>query len=348
MPRLRLYDFRISRGPRVLGICAENQPGCAEFVNGAQRRLILAKEAGDEGWWGSFAEVAINGVSRTNPFITMPREVARIEAINICDRPVPLNNQYYEYLQFGNGRLPKTRCRCNGPEQAYSRNVVPTFFDIPGPSFIRAFPTDAADAQRRTLIQGRDTNGSIIYSEDVLAQVQGIFLTLVQPFQQTGIVYSKLTGIQKDVTVGQVQYFAIDPTTGTSTYLLTMEPSETTASYRRYYFDDLPITCCHTPAGVASVLTVTAIVKLDLIPVVTDTDYCLIQNLEALKEEAQAYRYSRIDTTSSKQLEAIKHRSAIGLLNGELAHFLGKDTPAVNFAPFGSARLSRQRIGSLI
>jgi hypothetical protein len=348
MQRLRLYDVRLSDLPESVGLCTGDIPGIANYVNSAQRRLLMCKEAGEEGWWGTWAEVAFNGISQTSPYITVPREVARIQSLNVCQRPVPVQNQFYEYLQFGNGRLPKQRCRCNGPEQAYSRNVVPTFFDLPGPSYISAFPTDSADAAQRTLIQGKDTTGSIIYSEDVLAQVQGVFLPLIQPFQATPLVYGQLTGIQKDVTQGQVQYFAIDAVTGAQTYLLTMEPSETTASYRRYYFADLPITCCQTPAGVPSVLTVTAIVKLDLIPVITDTDYCLIQSLEALKEECMAYRYSRIDSTDAKQWEALHHRNAIGFLNGELNHFLGKDSPAVNFAPFGTARLSRQRIGSMI
>jgi hypothetical protein len=40
-------------------------------------------------------------------------------------------------------------------------------------------------------------------------------------------------------------------------------------------------------------------------------------------------------------------REAINLLNGELRHHLGKQRPAINFAPFGTAKLSYQRIGSL-
>jgi hypothetical protein len=348
MQRLRLYDVRNSDLPQSVGLCTGDTPGIANIVNSAQRRLLYAREAADESWWGTWAEVAFFGVSRTSPFITTPREVARIQSLNVCQRPLPVQNQFYEYLQFGNGRLPKTRCACHGPEQAYSRNTVPTFFDFVTASFIRVYATDAADKNRRTLIQGKDVNGNLIYNEDVLMQVQGEFVTLSQPFQQTQQIVSQLVGIQKDVTEGQVQYFAVDATTGAQTYLLTMEPGETTASYRRYYLGSLPLTCCHTPTGVVSTLAVTAIVKLDLIPVVVDTDYCLIQNLEALKEEAQSYRYSQMDTDSSKRMEAIKHQNAVRLLNGELTHFLGLNQPAVNFAPFGTARLTRQRIGTMI
>jgi hypothetical protein len=51
---------------------------------------------------------------------------------------------------------------------------------------------------------------------------------------------------------------------------------------------------------------------------------------------------------SSKSLEKDKHRMAIGLLNGELTHYQGLNEPAVNFAPFGDARLWRRQIGRMI
>jgi hypothetical protein len=134
-----------------------------------------------------------------------------------------------------------------------------------------------------------------------------------------------------------------------------MQPTETTAWYRRYYFNSLPCNCCSfvcpnpcSPIQPAASVSITAIAKLDFIPVITDTDYCLIQNLEALKEESMSYRYSKMDSPQSKQLEAIKHRNAVRLLNGEITHYLGTTDPAVNLAVFGSARLQRQSIGTLI
>jgi len=87
--------------------------------------------------------------------------------------------------------------------------------------------------------------------------------------------------------------------------------------------------------------------KLALIPVEVDTDYLVIQNIAALKEECQSVRFGEMDDKSSAGQAALRHNKAINLLNGELVHHLGKEQPAVNFAPFGTARLSHQRIGSL-
>ena len=351
MQRLRLYDFLVSRGPSLLGLCQDNVPAIANYVNSAQRRLIFAKEAGDEGFFGTWAEIVFN-VSRTNPYITLPREIARLQAVNVCDRPTPVNNQIFEYLSFGNGRLPKASNWCGDSgilASTNSRNNSVTFVEMTNaPQFITAYATDAQDSAglSRILIQGLDDLGNPIYSQDIGNQIVGTFLTLTSPYAITPMSLS-LTGIQKDITVGPVRIYQHDPATGAEVLLLTMQPGETTASYRRYYLNNLPNNCCAVP-GSATNVQVTALAKLDLIPAMVPTDWLLIQNLEAIIEECQSIRYSEMDTMSAKQMAVERHQQAIRMLVGELGHFLGIDSPAVGFSPFGSARLRRQRIGSLI
>lgn len=353
MPRLRLLDFRLSSGPTDVGLCNTDLPRVAEYVNSAQRRLVFAREAGDEGWWGSFAEVAFTGVSRSTPYITLPRTMARIESIDVCDRPVSLNNQFYEYLQFGNGRLPKIcprtdRFRCL--TQAFTRNNVVTFRDPTLTDFIvRIYAGDSADidSSRRVLIQGLDTIGEVVYSQSGTVEVEGMFVTLVGPFVDLPIHLSRITGIQKDVTAGNVQIFQVNPSTGEETLLLTMDPGEQVAGYRRYFLNDVPLNCCN-PALPEQDVRVTAIVKLELIPAVVDTDYLLIQNLEALIEECMSRRMSKMDNKEAQQLALVHHTNAIRYLNSEITHYLGKQSPAVGFHPFGGARLERQSIGTML
>lgn len=348
MQRLRLLDLKNSRMPSAVGVCATDTNRIAQFAQSAQARLLMAKEASDEGWWGSWAEVALTA-SRATPYITLPRDIARLEAIAVCDRVIPVNNQFYEYLQYGNGRLPKlpraALCR-QFITSAYSRNNAVTFTDLTnGPQYIQVFCTDPADVggRRRILLQGTDNNDTPIYSQDVLVQVLGQYVVFQSPFSQAPQQFNSITGIQKDVTQGQVQIFQVDPTTGESILLLTMEPGETTASYRRYYLNSLPRDCC-AGQGTTATVTVTAIAKLELIPALVDTDYLLIQSLEALIEECQAVRYSEMDSANAAQLEAKCHARAIGHLNGQLAHYMGKNDPAVGYFPFGSADLRKVRI----
>lgn len=352
MQRLRLYDLRLSRLPDRVGLCQGDIPQLCSYINSAQERLLTAKEAGDDGWWSTFAEVRFN-LSRHTPYITLPREIARIESANVCDMPVPLQNQMFEYMEYGNGRLPKrNRHRDWFPmTQVMTRNNVVTFQDLlPTPQIIQIFSSDPADTggDKRVLLQGTDANGNTLYDLSGNDQVLGNWITLDSPFAMSSVPLSRITGIQKDITSGQLQFFQVDPVTGASFPLHQMEPSEQTALYRRYYFSDLPANCCHRPDIPTRMVQASAIVKLELIPVTTDTDYTLIQSAEAIINECEAIRYEGMDNPNSAKLADRKHIMAIRLLNGELGHRLGIDKPAVNFAPFGSARLERQSIGTML
>lgn len=351
MPRLRLFDCRYSRLPQVVGLCADDIPGVAAYVNSAQRRLLMCRESGDEGWYGTFAEMAFNLVSRSRPYIVCPREVARIENINICKRPIQLQNQFYEYLQFGNGRMPQCIVQSNCQVEAFSRNDSITIAPLVNPpKIIRAYWTDAGDISStlRVFIQGLDQNNTQVYTQDGFYQVMGEYLMAQSPFADTQFQYNSLTGIQKDITLGAVQIFQVDPTTGAESLMLTMEPNEQVAGYRRYYLNNLPTNCCGITTNTPTTLQVTALVKLELLPVYYDTDYLLFHNLEAIIEECSAIRYSEVDSVDAKKMALEKHQQAIRFLNGELAHYYGINTPAVNFSPFGSAKLERQAIGTQI
>lgn len=350
--RLRLWDYRMSRGPGLVGLCREDVVGVANFVNSVQERLLYAKEAGDEGWYGTFAEVLMQA-SRTTPYVTLPREIARIEFADVCDKPIALYNQFQSYLRFGNGRLPKLCGQTfrNCLTTAYTRNDAVTFIDPPTqPFYLQAFALDPADVQaaKRILFQGPDANGNIIYSQDGNNEVTGEYVTLASPFASSVNTFSRLTGIQKDVTTGAVQIMSVDATTGVQTLILTIEPGEQSSLYKRYYFNSLPCTCPATQGcTVPQTIPIRAMVKLDLIPATTDTDYLLIQSLEALIEEGQSMRMAGIDGMEAKTESFNRHKAAVQFLNGQLVNYCGKNNPAIEFKPFGSARLERVRIGMI-
>lgn len=343
MPRrTRLLDFRTSRGPVAIGLCQGDISGCAAAVNAAEQKLIFDPAQNDNGWYGSWARMAFNVESGDrNPFITAPREVARIENIAVCKRPVPIQNQFYEFLDYGIGPQPRNVPGCNWL-QGYERNNAPTFSDLVAGSVLRVYLTNAVDAGKRVLVQGEDQNDEVIYSQDGLVQVTGEFLVLAAPFVDSDAL-NLITGIQKDVTYGQVKFYEVDGD-GNERLILTMEPGETVASYRRYQIVGMPTCCC--PTG--SPLQVDAMVKLEYLPAAVDTDYLTpVQNLEAIIEECISLRYSTMDTPNAAGLAAKHHRDAIRLLNGELIHYVGKSRPAVSFKPFGSASLERVNIGML-
>lgn len=343
--RLRLYDYRVSRGPALMGRCQGDLPLIADDVNTFQRRLLYCKEAGDEGFHGTWAEVVFN-VSKTDPYLTLPREIGRLEAVNICSRTIPIQNQFYEYLQFGNGSMPKTFPACAGLMQAYSRNNAVTFTDLSKPPQLLRFYSDALDAGRRIMVSGLDANNNTIYTQDGQNRVQGVFTALVAPFVTDTYQFNKITGIQKDTTAMPVQVYQVDPVTGDEVLLLTMEPGETTAWYRRYRIDPIRLACCCN--STETTIQISAMAKLELIPARVDTDWLLFQNLEALIEEGQSTRLSEMDTPAAKQMSRERHQAAVAMLNGELTHVYGTDSPAVGFFPFGNAHLSHHKVGSLL
>lgn len=355
MTRLNLYRMRQTRLPEVIGKCQSDVPDIAAACNSAQLRLLRAPESADEGWWGTYAAAVFN-VQQSNPYIPCVRDIARIEVIDVCRRPVQIQNQFYEFLQFGNGYQRQFQCggrftHCGGME-GYDRGGFPTFIDLTPGHIVRVMAVNPLDTagNKRVLISGTDASDQQVYTLDNANNVQGVFVVLVPPFADTPMTFNGLTGITKDVTLGQVQFFDVDPISGAQTLILTMEPGETTAWYRRYFINKLPRECCVTgvtPSG-NPLVQIEAIVKLEAVPVTVDTDYLLLQNEEAIIAEAQSMRYSTMDLPSAKAMAAAAHKEAIGYLQGELAHYLGTDKPAISFHPFGSATLERQRIGTLI
>jgi hypothetical protein len=340
MERPRLLDFMGSRGPAALGLCASDTAGCAAVCNAACERLLYAREVGDSGWVGTWSEMQFIA-SRDDPFITTPRDVARIEVLDLCTFPIPVQNQFYSYLRYGFGRFPKpttaARTRC-APLVAYDRGRFPLFKDVIGTDKkLRAYMTDPADAGKRVLVGYKDGNGVPVRTLDGVVQVDGEFLTLVAPFVDTTFDVSVVTAIQKDVTLGRVSFFEIDNSTSDQRLLGFMEPGETTASYRRYFLGGIPKSCCTLPDPTANEVQLTALVQLCYVPVSVATDFLVIPSLEAVINECQAGRYSEIDQPNSKAMSEWHRRQAIRLLQGQSVHEMGALLPAVSFKPFNGS-----------
>lgn len=359
--RVTLKDFRLSRAPEALGACAADVPRLASYVNEATHRLLIA--GGETGWYGTWQKMVFT-VDPNNAYITLPRSVARLINIDVCKFPIRIQNEFYEFLEAGIGLQPQNSCSCPptcAVLESYDRGNVPIFSDIVAtgnPKIVRVFLTNDRDVNiKRVLIQGLDNNGNVVRTIDNGVDVEGVFITLRSPFSDSGFYFSKITGIQKDVTAGNVLFYEVDSVTGVQRKISQMEPGETSAWYRRYFINGVCNTCCDceatpgsacTPSTVPKTAQITAMAKLEYIPVTVDTDYLIIGNIPALKQECMAVRYEESDSSNSLQMAVLKHRQAIKLLNQELEHYTGRLQPAIGFHPFGTADLKKQSIGTLI
>jgi len=349
---------RSSALPGAVGICATDISSVAAIVNEAQERLINDPLAPDEGFWGGWARMVFN-VQVTNRvgYIVTPQEVARVIVMDVCTKPIKIRNGFYEFLNYGPGLQPKPNGTCQSinppsasccglasPLQAYERETVTTLAtQTVSPAILRVYMSDSADLGRGIVIQGDDQNGKVIYGIDTATKqaILGERVSFADPFSDSVNQFASISGIIKDVTVGPVIINQVDPDTGDETYLTTMDPHEVTAQYRKYLLNNLPVQCCTTSSGI---IQVTSMVKLDFIPVKSDSDFLTIQSLPALIEEVQAIKYSRMDSEIAAKLEEKHHAKALSLLFGQLDHYLGKTQTAISVPIFGSNRLRAQPI----
>lgn len=345
--RITLQDIAASRIPETLGNCRGDFPRLASYINEAQQRLINAM--GETGAWGGWAKVVFN-VLCSDPFITLPLEFARAIGIDICRTPVRIQNQWYETLEAGIGlRTPcdgKWGC---GAMEAFDRATVTTAYDLTTTNQrLRVYITDARDVGKRILFtDAKDSNGNHIYSQDTQYEALGFFLTFNQPFTTSNFIVTSFGGIQKDQTYGDVILMQVDDTTGVESLLARYGPEVMAPVYRRYYLNRLPAPrCCIDPTQTTT--QVTAMCKYEFRPALLPTDFLIIGNIPALKKECQSIRHGEMETAAGKQMEVLEHAEAVRLLNQELTHYLGKSQPAINVAPWGTARLEHQQIGTLV
>lgn len=292
-------------------------------------------------------------------YVTTTYDIARLIAVDICNRPVRIRNGFYEFLEFGVGLQPKFNSACcsNLPpgsaaqtscaqiSAAFERDNVATLYDLntTNPQYVRIYPASAGDAGKRVVVQGADSNGKTIWGIDpnTSSAIQGEVIFLAYPFATSTNQFTGITGILKDQTLEPLTFTQVDVVDTTETALSSMEPAETTASYRRYLINGLPTHCCGQPFGTVQI---TAQAKLDYIPVQSPQDYLVINNLPALIEEGMALRFSFNDDPTSIQLSELHHRKALQFMFGQLDHIYGKTQTAINVPIWGSNRLTRQPV----
>lgn len=340
--RATLLTVKQSRIPELTGICADDTYRLAALVNDAQQRLIYAgKEAG---WWEGWAKVRFS-VTSAAPYITLPRELARVINMAVCEQPIYIHNEFYEVMPNGPGPMTdEVGCCCKdwcGTVAGYERGVWPTKVDLTATNQrLRVYLTDERDQGQKMLIVGEDQNGNVIYGMDGLNQVQGFYMTFVSPFYDSAFDVSKIKAIVKPQTYGDILLYQVDQTTGDQVLLSRYLASEKMPAYRRYFITPICTTC--------SDYSVTAVAKLEFIPVSRDTDPLIIGNIPALSEMCQALRGYAQEVTAAHEMAETHEKKAIKLLKQEMDHYLGSQSPAVTVDRMQGASLKRIGLSTMV
>lgn len=219
----------------------------------------------------------------TNGHIALPRFVARIEQATLDQRPSRVWSEHYRFLEGGPGRID---CSAEFVHHhlADLGDGHPTFSDPPldEDAYLLAMCENVKDVSAQIRIQGMSekmvpvilsTPGEIITPNQWASGTEGA-LTGIASLKRSESIFRTVDAVQKPVTKGYVNLYAVAPATGKFWYLAKYAPDETNPGYRRYKLvgSDSTTDVC-----------VVALCKIRYAPAAYATDQLLIQNLGAIK-----------------------------------------------------------------
>jgi hypothetical protein len=304
--RVTLSDLKASRFPESLNL-PPSDSRIVQFANDATRRLLPLGR-----WWGTLGKYAI---SADKGMITLPRQIASIEAVAINHSPVPVHDRIYEFLANGYGTRDDTNLQ--GISEAQYRGHYPINIDVSGTDKKLQWVCDLPDdVGKPVTTYGLDATGNWIRTKVGGVWQDGETVTLVQtPGTLSTNVFSKVTDIQLPSDMdGQSWLYTNSTDDGSSSLIGQYEYYETRPSFSRWLFPSL------VAATSASPVLVEVLAKLEFLPVRNDSDYLLLGNTIALTFGAMAAQADEEGRWADSNTLMVK---AVAQLNAELDHYLG-------------------------
>lgn len=305
MPRVTLAQAKASRIAAALGYCATSDKFLAT-LNEAQERLLSRGK-----WVGTYGQF---NIAVTEGLITWPREIETVEGITICDKPIPLKNEWFEFSLAGPGyhrqmESDGTSHRGDCRAAIYDRGTSPLIRDIEGERQLKVYIDNAADVGKEIFFKAKDEDGNRIYQND---GEEGFSVTMASPFVLDTTTVTEVYGVIKAPTVGAVRVYQYNPSDASQELIAVYAPGETSPSYRRTFLPNV--------SDPADDLTVQVMAKLAFIPAQFDTDFLAISSIPALKEMCVAVKMQECE----KWMEAeASEARAIRELEKQLESYLG-------------------------
>ena len=330
-----LLSFRAAKDSNELanisGVCPSSEQ-FKSYLNQAVRKIMRRGN-----WFGTVQKIRVCVYDNC---ITWPRYVGTILANNVSGRHVPPQNLWWNFLPIQRDEYwphwdgIRNCGHCCGNAVGEMDGTTPVFQNIPcgQAMFVRAYLSWKPDAGKTITIFGIDANGQEIYTTRPDGTRQpGVVVTLAVPYAVTPFQIRKITRVLKQPTQGIVRLYAYD---GTTLYdCATYDPSELSPNY---VHEKLQGACLSRACG--GVRSVEALIKLEFVPVVNDSDLVLIENLDAIQIMIQSQREKDAghnDAAKGLELDAFR----------ELQYGLRDRYPIEQFVstfqPFGTARLER-------
>ena len=312
---------------RVIGVCRTDSR-VAEMANEAQARML---NRGNKPV-GSLARYRF--CAGETACITWPRFIRTIEAFAVCSTPGVIRSNFFEFIGWPNGiglqseeNMPGTLLIDRDPSCAFDDVVATTA----APRQICLQATNVADVGKTVTLRYIDSVGQKKYSSIGGVVQEGERLTLVTPnavfpansvFTTSNVSSAGLYHVVKEVTKYPVLMYETSIVPAITKLLSQYEPSEEVPIYRRSFVPGLPdMSACADATDDCTVnKQITALVKLQHVPVIVDNDPLVIGNLAALKLMVMAIlREEQNRHDEAAKLEAKAERE----IDGELSSYLG-------------------------
>jgi hypothetical protein len=319
-----------------------NDPEFAQKINSAVEMLMDL--APDAGWWGQVE--SMNGLVAGGK-ITWAFKIDAVLGMNINNHAVELANQWYSFTPtIGNfsGLVSSDRFienwLCGGRrESVVEFSGTQPMFDGPSladPFSIQVTADNPADYGKAVTIYGRDTNGQEVFSNqfdgtaNAIVPQRGCKLILAAVAPVTPNVFSSVTAVTKDITIGEVRAWKY--TTAPGRLLAIWRGSQTSPQFLFSRLANVPND---------RYFRFSALVKLGFEPVSHDSDIVSLGNRAAIKSMVQANKRREAgDTEGADEAE----KDAIRRLNMEMETRFPADQIPIRNSTFGMAEPIRRRL----
>jgi hypothetical protein len=331
---------QIKTGPvgNIAGVNVQD-PQFIAYVNEAVETLL---DLGD--WWATV--VSMRGLVY-NGCMTWPHKIESVLAINLNGRServagpwysfVPINSDFASMIErpdfynaWGRGRHNRSAVEFSGTQPMFSG---PTPFN---PFQIQVTADNPVDYGKAVTIYGLDTNGQEVFSnqfdgtQGATVPQRGVRLVLSAASTFTTQVFSTVTAVTKDITVGDVRGWQYIPTGSTGALASVWRGSQTSPEF---LFSRI------SGAEHNRIYHMEALVKIGFEPVSQDSDIVCIGNGSAIKSMIQSIRARE----SGNDADGDKYETtAIRRLNMELNNRFPDQQFVAEDATFSGVNMARK------
>lgn len=308
----------------IAGVCLDSEDFLL-VLNEVLRRLLR------RGRWDDTC--ALVRLCVYDACVTWPRYVGTVLGARFCDGQLAdIQNQWYSitgrvsgYQSFADTAWPLRAPNDLGAIVFEDGGRGPTYKSI-GLStgmLLRYYVRWYNDIGKKITIYGKQYGGQPLQHQDSDGNwIDGMVLTAAAPYATSATYVTEITSVVREATQGMSYLYGYDPATDKLRDLAIYEPGETNPSYRKSIIRNW----CQAPGCTETVTvsgtdyerrktTIEALVKLNCFDVVSDNDFLLVDNYEAIKLAFQAVKLEEQNEDTQAEVKWLK---AVRELNFDL------------------------------